>query len=200
MSKEKAPKFVPTPEFIQARLKYLHKMVEGVFNPKLIFMCQKVLNNPAFQKCTASRTKHQSYDGGLVVHTAEVLEAALQLATCRNLKVNYDVLVAAVIFHDFGKIWDYQITAPNAYEYTPHQELIRHLSRSYAEFISMSALMGDDLGDIDTKTVEHISHCILAHHGRKEWGSPAEPQTTEAYIIHFADMLSAMCSLETYEL
>jgi 3'-5' exoribonuclease len=32
---------------------------------------------------------------------------------------------------------------------------------------------------------------MLAHHGRKEWGSPVEPATNEAWILHAADMMSS---------
>jgi 3'-5' exoribonuclease len=44
-----------------------------------------------------------------------------------------------------------------------------------------------------------VGHCILAHHGRQEWGSPIEPQTVEAMIIHYADMLSAQHAKDYYE-
>jgi 3'-5' exoribonuclease len=36
-----------------------------------------------------------------------------------------------------------------------------------------------------------VIHCILSHHGRKDWGSPVEPATLEALVLHQADMLSA---------
>ena len=33
-------------------------------------------------------------------------------------------------------------------------------------------------------------HCILAHHGRREWGAPVVPATREAWCVHLADMSS----------
>ena len=51
---------------------------------------------------------------------------------------------------------------------------------------------------IPAELVNQVGHCILAHHGHKEWGSPVEPITTEARILHFADDLSARCALELY--
>ena len=44
---------------------------------------------------------------------------------------------------------------------------------------------------VNPDLMEEVSHVILAHHGRLEWGSPIEPQTPEALIVHQADMLSA---------
>jgi 3'-5' exoribonuclease len=32
---------------------------------------------------------------------------------------------------------------------------------------------------------------ILSHHGKREFGSPVEPMTTEAEIVHWADEASA---------
>jgi hypothetical protein len=37
----------------------------------------------------------------------------------------------------------------------------------------------------------HILHVILAHHGTNEHGSPVEPQTLEALIVHSVDRLDA---------
>jgi 3'-5' exoribonuclease len=37
----------------------------------------------------------------------------------------------------------------------------------------------------------HILHVILAHHGSNEHGSPVEPQTLEALIVHSIDTLDA---------
>ncbi len=193
----------PSTEFIQARLAYLFRMADNVSNKALRTACRVILSVEEFKKCTAARHKHQAYEGGLVVHTAEVLEGALAMAACRHIKVDYDVLVTAIIFHDYGKIYDYtseEVTFFGKklalFEYTSHQYLIRHLSRSYAEF--MSRVSNGDMGYIPEDTINQIGHCILAHHGRQEWGSPTEPKTVEAYIIHFADSLSASYSLDEY--
>ena len=36
-----------------------------------------------------------------------------------------------------------------------------------------------------------IKHCILAHHGEFEYGSPELPKTIEAFILHCADNMDA---------
>jgi 3'-5' exoribonuclease len=37
----------------------------------------------------------------------------------------------------------------------------------------------------------NMRHCILSHHGRKEWGSPVVPATREAILIHQLDMIQS---------
>lgn len=44
---------------------------------------------------------------------------------------------------------------------------------------------------LEAQTEKAVGHCILAHHGRKDWGSPIEPQTQEAYLLHAADTWSS---------
>ena len=36
-----------------------------------------------------------------------------------------------------------------------------------------------------------LTHLLLSHHGRKEWGSPVTPKTPEAEILHLADLLDS---------
>jgi len=36
-----------------------------------------------------------------------------------------------------------------------------------------------------------LQHIILSHHGKLEWGSPVEPATIEAVIVHHVDNLDA---------
>lgn len=48
-----------------------------------------------------------------------------------------------------------------------------------------------NLSELPRSFEEHVTHCILSHHGRFEWGSPVEPRTHEAWLLHAADMLSS---------
>ena len=36
-----------------------------------------------------------------------------------------------------------------------------------------------------------LKHCLAAHHGKLEWGSPITPSVPEAYLLHIADNLDA---------
>ena len=47
------------------------------------------------------------------------------------------------------------------------------------------------LSGLDPIEAASIKHIILAHHGKKEWGSPVVPQTPEAYAVFLADYTSS---------
>ena len=42
-----------------------------------------------------------------------------------------------------------------------------------------------------SEEIEMLQHIILSHHGKLEWGSPVEPATIEAIIVHHVDNLDA---------
>ena len=42
---------------------------------------------------------------------------------------------------------------------------------------------------------KELCHCILAHHGELEFGSPKKPATLEALALHYADLADS--KLET---
>jgi len=39
--------------------------------------------------------------------------------------------------------------------------------------------------------LDNILHIIASHHNLKEWGSPIQPNSIEAWIIHYAENISA---------
>ena len=124
---------------------------------------------------------HHAYPGGLVVHTAEVLNYALMADAAANAK--WPELILATIYHDCAKIREYT----NIGAKTTYRSIIRHVAGSYAEWVYQAEIRRK----IDQAFVDAVGHCILAHHGRYEWGSPVEPQTPEALLLHQADMWSA---------
>jgi 3'-5' exoribonuclease len=188
-------------------LAYLYKNINGV-GRKLADICNTVLKDERFQIYPASIDKHHAYSGGLVVHTAEVLEIAMSMARSQGLLIDTNVLIPAAIFHDFGKVHDYGIynyakydllqqhkfetnelsvvDAASIWGKASHRHTIRHPARSYSDWLKATDGQG-----IDAAFEEKVAHCILSHHGRVEWNSPVEPQSVEAYVLHFADMLSA---------
>lgn len=172
--------------------RYITDRVAKISDPELRSICINVVASIFFEATTASRQQHQAYDGGLMVHTAEVMEIATNIAASRCMSLDMDVVTAAIVFHDIGKAYDYIGRENGIYEYTPHKRLIGHLPRSYAVFMEAAVNLTDDL-----KT--QIGHCILSHHGRQEWGSPVVPQTPEAYVVHCADWMSADATVDYWE-
>lgn len=149
--------------------------------------CQAVLDDPRFAEAPGGAKHHHNYKGGLADHTLEVAEMAMLF--CRGLELEKRALIAA-IFHDYGKVLEYTIHYDidgnqESITTTPFKDHVSHIPYSW-EFFRFT---GSEAG-LDSAEIEEIGHAILAHHGRKEWGSPVEPRTPLAFALHSADMLS----------
>ena len=174
--------------------------------PALEDACNKVIDHPKFYTQVGSAGEHHAYPGGLIIHTAEVTDFAFNMTKTFNevatagALADEDVVITAAIYHDFMKINEYEIlhaSSPGSIvmdKYgrpatyigkTDYRNLVRHVAGSHAAF-----LMEIQNKNVPPDVVLGIEHAILAHHGRKEWGSPIEPQTIEAKIVHDADTFS----------
>lgn len=165
-----------------------------VTNKQLSFdnLASAIYSQKEFQVCTGSRQQghHHFGDGGLQKHTLEVLEIAINNARWFNEKERWprvdmrDVFFAC-LFHDYGKIWDYQ-KIDGDWAATEHKKRYHHVFRSALEWNSLATQHGYPLTNR-----EEVMHAILAHHNLPEWGSPVRPRTPLALIVHNADYLSA---------
>jgi 3'-5' exoribonuclease len=162
---------------------YLYKEAETLPN-FLQVLCKKVIMDERFQQGFGAHERHHNYVGGLIVHTSEVLKYSIAMAI--DPKVNLFVLKTAAIVHDYFKIFDYEFREGKIVN-TDYKKKIRHLVGSHAWFYHMAVMAGKE----ETPWVLDIEHCLISHHGRPEWGAAREPQTIEAQILHFADMMSA---------
>lgn len=164
--------------------------------PKIKKLCDLVLQDKRFWKAPAAAKGHHSFEGGLAVHTAQVLAGALAMAPCVSGFKIREVIVGA-IWHDYQKIMDYEheFVEEKVVYLKDGKNFVKSLHYSWVNHLASSALEfradGYDLAvsaHLDPMLIEHI---ILSHHGRKEWGSPVEPKTPEAWAVHSADMLSS---------
>lgn len=151
-------------------------------------ICMHVLNNPDFTQCPASEKHHHNYEGGLLGHTTDLLCRLRPYFTLEH--IDQDVLITAAIWHDYHKIYEYNWHHDDVLERfviskLPYTRLIGHIVGGYSEFVRVAAAH-----ELNTTTTAKIGHCILSHHGRQEWGSPVEPQTDEAFLLHTMDMRS----------
>ncbi len=190
MSETKTTQQVKTVTKWENSLEYLRGKLATVNDLGVVLACVDLLSDASFLNGTAAVSKHHAYRGGLVVHTAEVLKGALAQQQYYT-QASRDVLVAASIFHDSAKIRDYEVVVaseenPTGYRYTDYAKKIHHISGSYSVWKTYA-----NFYQVPIDLQDAVGHCILAHHGRPEWGSPVVPQTLEATILHNADMLSA---------
>lgn len=142
-------------------------------------LCDAVLNYPAFLISPGGSDHHHNYRHGLVIHVAEVM---------RNVRCMGEpdaVLLTAVLWHDYMKTRDYELVGETVVK-TEYRKRVGHVAGSFAAFYMHAAELHAEIGFVD-----EVSHCLLSHHGRKEWGSPVEPMTANAFILHAADMMSS---------
>ena len=137
-----------------------------------------------FKVHSAAKAVHHGFVGGLLQHTLAVTKM------CDFMAANYpvldrDLLVTAAIFHDIGKV--YELSSFPSNEYTDDGQLLGHI------FIG-AELIGKRIQEIEgfpAVLAAELRHCILAHHGELEYGSPKKPALAEAMALFFADHADA---------
>ena len=105
--------------------------------------------------------------------------------------LNKDLLITAAICHDIGKVYELSDFPSN--EYTDAGQLLGHIVMG-SEMLSKIIAT---IPDFPTKQANELKHCILAHHGELEYGSPKKPCIMEAVALSMADNMDA--KMETFK-
>jgi len=137
-----------------------------------------------FKRAPAAKKLHQAYIGGLIEHTALLVNVAAAVAGFYP-HVNRDLLIAGAFLHDIGKIEELQYD--RAFDYTDRGRLVGHLmigARMVQERI-------DAIKDFPEEIANLILHLILSHHGELQFGSPVMPAIPEAVLLHHIDHMDA---------
>ena len=137
-----------------------------------------------FKGHSAAKTVHHGFSGGLLEHTLSVVHLCEYFATNYSI-LNRDLLLTAAIFHDIGKVYELSPFPEN--DYTDAGQLLGHIMIG-------AQIVGDQAGKIPNfpvKLENELKHCILAHHGELEYGSPKKPALLEAVALNFADNTDA---------
>ncbi len=137
-----------------------------------------------FQFHSAAKSVHHGFVGGLLEHTLGVTKNCAYFASCYPI-LNKDLLITAAVFHDIGKLEELSTFPSN--DYTDEGQLLGHIMIG-AEMISDSAR---SIEGFPVKLRNELVHCILAHHGELEFGSPKKPALAEAVALSFADNIDA---------
>lgn len=149
----------------------------------------------SFFTAPGAKAHHHAYAGGLAEHTLQVLQGAKGMADIYDyVNIDQDLLITAAILHDIGKMRCYATTSDGIVT-TKDIELFDHIVLG----ISMVSRIGDSLvkSPEDDRLLHQLIHIITSHHCIPEWGSPKEPQTNEAWIIHTMDQCSSKIGGQT---
>ena len=165
------------------------EMIKGVKDPHIKTLLENIIikdeiGAEAFKNHCAAVNMHHAFKGGLIEHTLSVAEICMSLGK-RYKYVNLDILLAGALLHDFGKI--FEISPLPHSEYTDDGQMLGHIIMC-VEIISAEV---NKIEDFPHELASLIKHCILAHHGEFEFGSPKLPATPEAMLLHFADNIDA---------
>ena len=137
-----------------------------------------------FKFHSAAKSVHHGFVGGLLEHTLSVTKNCDYFAATYPI-LNRDLIVSAAIFHDIGKLEELSTFPEN--DYTDEGQLLGHIMIG-AEMVGerIRTIPGFPKG-----TANELKHCILAHHGELEYGSPKKPALAEALALSFADNIDA---------
>ena len=156
---------------------YLKKLVDSFFVEDKEFI-------HAFKNHSAAKSVHHGFVGGLLEHTLGVVRLCVFYTKAYPM-LNYDLLVSAALFHDIGKIRELSTFPLN--DYTDEGQLLGHIMMG-------AEMVGERIREIEgfpAKLGNELKHCILAHHGELEYGSPKKPALAEAVALNFADNTDA---------
>lgn len=150
------------------------------------------MNDAAFMKAfsfhSAAKSVHHGFVGGLLEHTLSVVKMCDYFSK-QYPALNRDLLLTAAMFHDIGKTKELSAFPEN--DYTDEGQLLGHIIIGVQMLEERIAAMPGF-----PKKLEHeLIHCILAHHGELEYGSPKKPALIEALALNLAD--NADAKLET---
>lgn len=142
----------------------------------------------SFATASSAIGVHHVGAGGNLAHTCEVALLSSTIACSLQVlgyDVNEDLCIAGALLHDVGKIDTYEIDGP-AVNMSTDGTLLDHIALGFNRL--QQSVVAQQHPDI-TRLLGHI---ILSHHGSKEFGSPVTPKFMEAYVVNYADGISAM--------
>lgn len=162
---------------------YLRQLLESFFVKDQAFI-------KAFRTSSAAKTVHHGFVGGLLEHTLSVTKLCDYYCKAYPI-LKRDLLLTAAMCHDIGKTKEISLFPEN--DYTDDGQLLGHI-------VMGSQMVGERAAQIPGfphVLLTEVQHCILAHHGKYEYGSPKLPAIIEALALNYADDTDA--KLETFK-
>lgn len=163
--------------------------IESMKSPYLKALCRAFFVEDeafikAFKKSSAAKSVHHGFVGGLLEHTLSVTKLC-EYYTKAYPVLKRDLLLSVAMLHDIGKVRELSLFPEN--DYTDDGQLLGHIVMGY-EMVSVKAAA---IPKFPAKLLGEVKHCILAHHGEYEYGSPKKPAIIEAVALNFADNTDA---------
>jgi 3'-5' exoribonuclease len=181
--------FPVTTKDVEAMYRELKGYIAAIKEPNLKALAEEFFVKDAsfiksFKSHSAAKSVHHSFVGGLLEHTLSVVKLCDYYTTSYPI-LNKDLLITAALFHDIGKLTELSTFPEN--DYTDDGQLLGHI------FIGANIVNNQiaKMNKFPVKLANELVHCILAHHGELEYGSPKKPAIAEAMALNFADNTDA---------
>jgi len=179
---------------------FIKQTVAELTDPRLRALGEAFLSEwgERFQRAGAARKYHHARRGGLVEHTAQMMRVASKISSLYP-QLNLDLLMAGILFHDSGKVWENQYSETGfVMNYDEVGELVGHISIGIELVNSLWQKLSVENVEAWKRLVPaskdvrlHLLHLIGAHHREQQFGSPVVPKTPEAMALHYIDDLDS---------
>ncbi|MBB5173244.1 hydrolase [Texcoconibacillus texcoconensis] len=190
--------------------RYILKQEENHFQAtlKLINVVEKAHKNELWSQFQSGDSNQHLVWKGTIDHLYQMLYGMMEH---KENSPNYDLIMTSILFHDIGKLLEYDHAGKTFEEF---KFLFPTADQSSTQNRKQAGIAMDELGlmvghipygvlmltklietegiEMSLEEIHQMSHCILCHHGLPEWGACIkQPQTIEGYLIHIVDFLDS---------
>ena len=133
-----------------------------------------------------AKTIHHAYAAGTLIHSLSVAKLAGSMAAAIPL-ANEELCLVGGMLHDIGKLSTYWIDTVTI-DMTDLGKLFDHV---YLGAKMLEEIASEVATQADKELVDILTHIVLSHHGKQEFGAIVPPMCIEAHIVSHADGLDA---------
>lgn len=164
----------------------LQGRLRAMTNDHLRVLLNRITTDHADQLKTwpAAQTIHHAYRGGFLEHITKMAQVGALLSQCYG--ANSDLVLAGVVLHDIGKLQELAYEGGTG-SYTRDGNMVGHIALGL--MLVREAING--MPDFPVELRAQVEHLVASHHGTREYGSPVEPKSIEAFILASVDELDA---------
>jgi len=180
--------FPSTKRDVEEMWRELLGFVGQIVNPHLHKLLTALLEDGEiarrYRTAPAAKQIHHAFLGGLLEHVLSLCHLARTVAAHYPV-IDGDLLLAGVILHDLGKI--YELNYERGFSYSDEGQLLGHM-------LIAIRLVSDKLQqipDFPPRLRSLVEHMIISHHGQLDFGSPKVPMFPEAMLLHYLDDLDS---------
>src|SRR6476469_3659625 len=180
---------------------YICERTKSLGDPRLRALGEAFIaeHGERFRRTAGARSYHHARRGGLVEHVAQMMRLTTAIQPLYP-QLNLDLLIAGVLFHDAGKLWENHLPETGfTMGYDERGELMGHISIGLELVNSLwrklqtgeNTRAWENLAPPSEDCRLHLLHLIASHHGEMQLGSPVYPKTPEAMALHYIDNMDA---------